>query len=224
MVLFLFLVKGIPPPHMNWSAIHTNTVYSSVFEICLLKNLLCCKSNIPGIWNWPCATVSTCKLLKLLSAFPSWLCASTAFMGIVTYLFCLLCVCVSETRHLIVPCTLSKKEKKHESWIRWSLVALHPPETSPSFPNIPNTLSHVLVYLVGRPEAEEMHGPIGRLVYQQASNSQLLERVQGHCCFHVLCPQVPFCSTPNWEKFLHLGTVGCYYLSEVIKGKWPTEK
>lgn len=135
-----------------------------------------------------------------------------------------LCVCVSETRHLIVPCRLSNKEKKHESWIQWSLVALHRPETSPSFPNIPNTLSHVLVYLVGRPEAEEMHGPVGRLVYQQASNSQLLERVQGHCCFHVLCPQVPFCSTPNWEKFLHLGTVGSHYLSEVIKGKWPTEK
>lgn len=69
-----------------------------------------------------------------------------------------------------------------------------------------------------------MHGPIIRLVYQQASNSQLLERVQGHCCFHVLCPRVPFCSTPSWEKFLHLGTVGCCHLSEVIKGKWPTEK
>lgn len=88
-VLLLLPVKGIPPPHMNQSAIHTNTVYFSGFELCLLKNWLCCNSGVPGIWNWLCATVSTCKSLELLSAFPSWLCASTAFTGIVTYLFSL---------------------------------------------------------------------------------------------------------------------------------------
>lgn len=74
---------------MNWSAIHTNTVYSSGFELCLLQNLLCCERGVPGIWDWPHAMVSTCKSLELVSAFPLWLCTLTAFKGNVTYLFSL---------------------------------------------------------------------------------------------------------------------------------------
>ncbi|XP_032602597.3 integrin beta-8 isoform X9 [Taeniopygia guttata] len=57
-------------------------------------NLLCCERGVPGIWDWPHAMVSTCKSLELVSAFPLWLCALTAFKGNVTYLFSLFFMCV----------------------------------------------------------------------------------------------------------------------------------
>lgn len=114
---------------MNWSAIHTNTVYSSVFELCLIKNLLCCKSGVPGIWNWPRATVSTCKPLELLSAFPSWLCASTAFTGIATYLFPLFLMCVLKLgiRLCLSDFKTSKKSMTHGSDEVWLLSTYQKP-------------------------------------------------------------------------------------------------
>lgn len=104
------------------------------------------------------------------------------------------------------------------------LFSIHQKEASPSFSSNPSTLSNASIYLVVKSKVEAMHVPLSRLVCQQASNNQLSERVRKHCCFHVLSAQVPFYSTTNWEKFLHLRNVGCCHLSEVITGKWPTEK
>lgn len=63
-----------------------------------------------------------------------------------------------------------------------------------------------------------MHVPIGKLVCQQASNSQPLERAERQSCSHILCPQVPF--YPNTK----LGEISlfknCRLLSSFRSYEW----
>lgn len=124
---------------------------------------------------------------------------------------------MSETRYPIVPFRLQNKFEKNESWIWWSLVVLHLPKISASFPDNPSTLLHVPVYLVGRQRVEIVHMPIGRLVCQQASNSQPLERVEEHNCSHILCPQIPF--YPNTK----LGEISTFKNCRLFSSFWSYE-
>lgn len=137
--LFLSPFKGIPPPQMNWSAVHTNTVYSSGFELCLLRICFAAREASLGF--------GTGHVPWFPHANP-WSYSQPFHCGFVLWqpsrvtllIYFLFFWCVSETRHLIVPFRLWNKFKKHELWIWRNLVALHLPEISTSFPDNPSTL------------------------------------------------------------------------------------